>query len=599
MMEEPEVRGSRLWVIAVGLAIYSIVLTAATGDIGFDADDWWIFSWAYWYDFPASVAVYAHEALRPIEGMYWLSLFQLVGFDRPVFHLFSLLLWVTASGLMGLALSQVFTRNRTFVILSMLFIFFLPTVSSLTYIIFTDNSRLSLVFFWSSVIAFQMWAKRSASLPGLALPLFLYILSFLTYEAPSLMIFAVPMFVLPIRRKQGYQFWERIFLVKLGAGILSAVVLAIAIRFFFLNGGAVEHRHLIPPLKLILSYLGLLPSYLVAPFITFCRELWVCVLAWAVGVWVAVQLYRSRSRPDEKNQPDELAKWDQGISYKIILGVAILFLGMLPYQIAGYGGGVPNLTDTLLAKWGIIAHGDTTWFNFNWASRIYSSASCGIAIILAAVFTAWKSVKARFVSQLAAVVVIVFMTAFHVGLSIDWKEAAGIRNDLVKSLVTQIPDVKPDTNFVFLDLESYHKRAAVVRRWMGLRELVRMLYDDRTLGAWYVYPYAWEPPNKIFQQAIAQAAGFVSRGMKLSAPAPHDSLLLLKRAGSKLVILDKIASGDGLAPTGISWRGVNSLRSNRNRILFSSSLMDGHWENARSRWIRGLVSTLKLSRVAR
>jgi hypothetical protein len=596
-MERKDVKGSRLWFVALGLAVYSIILTAVTGDIGFDADDWWILSWAYWYDFPTSMAVYAHEALRPIEGMYWLSLFELVGFNRPIFHLFSLLLWVGASFLMGLALFRVFPKNRTFVTFCTLLVFFLPTVSSLTYIIFTDNSRLSLVFFWGSVIAFQRWAKGSASLTGLALPVFLYVLSFLTYEAPSLMICALPLLLLPVRRNEGYPFWEKVFLAKLGAGILSGLVLALAVRYLYFGGGVVEHRHIVPPIELIVSYLGLLPFYLTAPFSTFCRELWVCLIAWLVVIWAAFHLYMSRTKISDNTQPDEPLRWDQGTSYKIILGIVILLLGMLPYQIAGYGSGTPKLTETLMAKWGLIAQGDTSWFNFNWASRIYSSASCGIAIIFAAVFTAWKNSKARFVSQFALIVGIWFMAAFHAGLSVDWKEAAAIRNDLVKSLISQVPDVKSETNFVFLDLESYHKRAAVVRRWSGLRELVRMLYDDRTLGAWYVYPYAWEPPNKVFQQAIVHAAGFVSRGMKMSAPAPHDSLLLLKRAGTKLVLLEKIASGDGLAPTGISWRGVNSLRSNRNRILVKSSLAAAQFQNSRDRWIRSLVSAFKLSGV--
>ena len=58
-MEGTDVKGSRLWFVALGLAVYSVILTAVTGDIGFDADDWWILSWAYWYDFPSSMVVYA------------------------------------------------------------------------------------------------------------------------------------------------------------------------------------------------------------------------------------------------------------------------------------------------------------------------------------------------------------------------------------------------------------------------------------------------------------------------------------------------------------------------------------------------------------
>lgn len=594
MVEGRESDGSGLWLLASGLAVYSVLLTVLTGDIGFDADDWWIFSWAYWYSFPESLVIYAREALRPVEGVYWLGLFELVGFDRPVFLLFSLVLGASAAFLMGVAMLKAFPESRLFAVLSTLIVFFLPTVSSLTYIIFTDNSRLSLLLFWASVLVFQAWAEKSASWLGLILPVLLYVISFLTYEAPSLLILAVPLMVWPVwsRRQDRPSF--SIFALRIGAAIITGFAVAAALRFELLNGGAVGQRHVLPPLDLIFSYLGLLPFYLVAPFSSLCREPWVCALACAVCAWVACLMYSLRSvghRPTSGNS----TTGGRGVLFKIGLGIVILFLGMLPYQLAGYGSVTPRLFDTMLAKWGLINDGDTPWFNFNWASRIYSSASYGIAIIAAALLTAWKNRVVRIFSQVAVVLAIGFMAAFHAGLSLDWKEAATIRNDLVQSLVRQVPDVKPETNFVFLDLESYHKRAAVVRRWGGLRELIRMLYDDRTLGAWYLYPFSWEPPNKIFQQAIVLTAGFVSRGMKLDAPAPHDSLLLMKRSGRKLELMDRIACDDGTAPTGISWRGAYSLHSNRTRILNTSSFFSSEADSTRRRWIRSLMSALRLS----
>ena len=61
-----------------------------------------------------------------------------------------------------------------------------------------------------------------------------------------------------------------------------------------------------------------------------------------------------------------------------------MVLGMLPYQLAGYGSFTPRLVETLMAKCGLMPEGDLSWFNFSWASRIYSSASFGVAILLAA-----------------------------------------------------------------------------------------------------------------------------------------------------------------------------------------------------------------------
>ncbi len=223
----------------------------------------------------------------------------------------------------------------------------------------------------------------------------------------------------------------------------------------------------------------------------------------------------------------------------------ILLLGMFPYQLAGYGLGPPGLMDTALAKWGIAKSAHPNSFNFNEASRLYSSASCGLAILFATLLSAWTGKRATLVAKIAAVAVLGFMAMFHAGLRTDWKEAAAIRNSLVASLVNQVPEVKPKTNFVFLNLELYHKRASVIRGWGGLRALIRMLYHDRTLGAWYLYPSASKWPNSSFQQAIVLREGFVSRGIELNNPAPHDSLLLFNRCGSNLALLDKITvSGD-------------------------------------------------------
>ena len=119
------------------------------------------------------------------------------------------------------------------------------------------------------------------------------------------MICALPLLLLPVRRNNGYPFWEKVFLAKLGAGILSGLVLALAVRYLYFGGGAVEHRHIVPPIELIVSYLGLLPFYLTAPFTTFCRELWVCLIAWLVVIWAAFHLYMSRTKTSDNTQPDE------------------------------------------------------------------------------------------------------------------------------------------------------------------------------------------------------------------------------------------------------------------------------------------------------
>jgi len=594
-MNRQTVTGSLLLPTALGLLMYSVMLTGLTGDIGFDADDWWIFSWSYWEKYPESVVAYAKEFLRPVEGVYWLTMFDLVGFNRIAFHLCSLFLWTAASLAMGACLAKAFPRDRIFVVFAIAFSFFLPTVSSLTYIIFTDNSRLSILLFWVATLAFQSWAEKSARWTGLLVPVFAYVMSFLTYETASLMIFGIPLLVLPARAHQGKNPYDPSFLVRLATGMATGLAISLVIRFTLLSGGAVAHRHFLPPLELVVSYIALLPQYLIAPFTHISSDAWAAPFGIAAAAGLGFYLYwLGRSEADSQETGDS-PKIFCTTSYKLAVGFVFFFLGMLPYQLAGYGSSVPKLSETVLAVYGWIENGDTSWFNFNWASRIYSSASCGIAVLLAAVAATPRSLVPRLVAQGVAVISIGFMVCFHVGLSRDWQEAADVRNDLVRSLIQQVPDVKSHTNFVFLDLETYHKRAAVIRRWAGLRELVRMLYDDKTLGAWYLYPHARIPPNKVFQQAIVLTAGFVSRGVPLTAPAPHDTLLLLKRTGRHLTLVEKISQNDGQAPTGVAWKGAKMLHCNKKRISSVCGLFIREKYNCQHRYITGLISTLNLS----
>ncbi len=79
------------------------------------------------------------------------------------------------------------------------------------------------------------------------------------------------------------------------------------------------------------------------------------------------------------------SKW-----YLAMLGGGLLVLGMLPYQLAAYGSFTPRLVETLMVKCGLLQEGDLSWFNFTWASRIYSSASFGVAILLASGLTGWR-----------------------------------------------------------------------------------------------------------------------------------------------------------------------------------------------------------------
>lgn len=588
---------SYLWFLAMGLGLYCIVITKITGDIGFSGDDWWVLACPYWNSFPDALVLYARKFLRPMEGLYWISLFKLFGFNKVVFHLCSLLLHAGAAALMGVALDRAFPGRRVFVSISVLLAFFLPPVSCLTYVVFTDNSRLSMVLFWVSVIAFQRWAQKSSSWGGLVLPVSVYVSSFLTYESAGFLVFLVPLLAWPVHRRHSSRDTDWAFLAKICTGICVAFAIAMAVRFFFLYGGAVRTSFLFPPFELLWSYVALLPFYLLAPFTSMSADRWALVagLLVALGSVGLFLLYRNDSPVDKvalKGWLEPRSQW-----YPIVLGGGILVLGMLPYQLAGYGIGTPSLYETLMVKCGLLPEGDLSWFNYTWASRIYSSASFGVAILLACGLSGWRRSSYKRIGKIMAVVIIGFMAVFHAGLSQDWREAAEIQNDLWRSLVSQVPAVKSGTNFVFLDLACSHKRAEVIRRENGLLELVQMLYGDQNLGAWTLYSRAYDRSTQVRRQAVVMPAGFLSYGQRQGEPAPHDSLLVVKRSGRELVLLQKVKAQDSLVPSAIEWKGIDHLTSNFGRIAEWPVAMSPATRLANTAWTSGLTATLQLTRL--
>ena len=281
--------------------------------------------------FRTQLVLYARKFLRPVEGLYWISLFELFGFNKVVFHLCSLLLLAGSAALMGVSLDWAFPGRRTCVSIAVLLAFFLPPVSCLTYVMFTDNSRLSMLLFWTSVLAFQRWAQRSSPWRGLALPMILYVGSFFTYETSGFLIFVVPLLAWPVRRGCS----DRAFLIKLCVGILAAFAAAVALRLVYLNGGAVGYSFLFPPFELLWTYFALLPFYLLAPFTSMSADRWALLAGLMVVLGTAglfLFLNRDRSVPEVAAE----SRFEPGSQWcLVVLGAAIVVLGMLPYQLAG------------------------------------------------------------------------------------------------------------------------------------------------------------------------------------------------------------------------------------------------------------------------
>lgn len=544
-----------VFLLGLTFVIFSISLSLLIGNIGFEGDDWWQFSWPYWFPFPQSIWEYANESSRPIEGIYTVLAFESFGLNRVFYTLTALLLSSASCLLLAICLKRAFPGKVSLAVLGAFFAFFLPPISNLIYMFHTDNSRISMVFLWCSVFAFQRWALSSCSWRGLTLPAILYLLGAFTYENTTLLIFSVPLLVWPVYAQSGRMLSPKIFIPRLLVGILGAFAIFVLARFAIFSGGAVKQNSLLPALSLIWSYITNLGFYIAYPIHDVPWD----VESWLWGAPIALVLaallsYSSRVDSDVKGIRE--GPWDQSSLYVGALGLLFVVLGTLPYLLAGYHSHI----------------------GFTSQSRIYSAASFGLAIVLAALFTAPRSRKFRIPIMTAATGFICLMAVFLAGLRTEWRQADVERSQICRSLIEKVPEVVPNTTFLFFGLQSYvysHgiARAVIFQGVDGLGEWIKMLYGRKDVYAYFIYPKSEVVNDDKGRLAYVSPLGFNARGSVIRGPIPLDKILIVEKLGNRMRLLDKLSEKDGVAA--IDWQDVSEITSNTRLIAPASHITTG------------------------
>jgi hypothetical protein len=530
------------------LVAASVGLVVLVGDIGFQGDDWWIFSFPFWNSFPNALLDYAKESRRPIEGFYWISQFELFGFQRTAYHVCSLFLLAASAACMAAVLLRSFPNRPRLAVAAAVFAFLLPTIANLTYMIHTDNGRIASLLFWVSVLLFQRWAERSYTWSGLCAPVLLYCLSTLTYENTALLLTIVPLFLLPIvMRNQAAAMWP-VFITRLAVGLVAGFVGFVLFRFAVFSGGAVGHRSLLPSPDLAVSYAETLGWYLSAPLTALSSDPWAWAWGLAVGTGFTYLLVRS-GVPDGTSDHRRVTGCMDNSWYIALIGASILALGILPYMMAGYGTSV----------------------GFTSQSRIFSSGSFGVAILLAVPASIrFRRPQLRWCLTAATIAAAVLMAVFLADLRTGWKEAASKRDKLISSLMRVVPDVQPGTTFLFLDLQWYVARdAAVFQGVDGLGEFIKILYRKKDLYAYFLYPLGGYEDHSEERVASASPEGLMARGSAPRGFIPPDSVLILQRRGTEFTLLKGLSEEESTAA--VQWNGVSEIRSNPELILPTSS----------------------------
>lgn len=530
------------WQVFFILAAYAAILAAFTGDVGFCVDDWWMLSFPYWNGYWQGLQEYVKDMKRPLEAVYVVTLFTLFGFHKAAWFFCAMLELAAACFFMGMCLLRAFPERPGFVAAAMLFGFFIPSASSLTYLTHMDNMWLCMLLYWASVAAFQRWAECSPSWVGLAAPIALYYLATLAYDAANLLIFLVPLFVAPVLERHGAKLFDPRLWLKLCCGLIAGFSLLLVTKMTVFGGGLVSLKHVIPSPELIWSYAQTFPAYVVAPFVNLTTN----GISWALAVLIVIATGLVVAWNKSADPSADASTRAVVVPFSVYVGLWVLgliVLGSLPYLMAGYGATV-----------GFFGQG-----------RIYLVAGFGVAILFGAAATAFRSGWPARISRSAAVACIMAMVLFHADLRRDHQAAHEIREEVWKSLRSQAPSVAPGTVFLFLDLQSYiGNRAVVFGGVYGLKDFIKIFYGRRDVDAYFLYSGDERQADPGTAKATVSPAGIVPRGRPAGEPIPLDRVLIFKKDGSRLKLLDSLDSTDKSLL--IQWDKIDAIRSNHSLI---------------------------------
>ncbi|MBZ0309230.1 MAG: hypothetical protein K8I82_24405, partial [Anaerolineae bacterium] len=509
------------------------------------------------YDMPSSFNIGARTLLRPFQTFYWISMYEMFGWNDQIFFLVSQLILAGAGVLMGAVLLKAF-RRPVLAVVSMLLAFFLPTLSIPTYSIQFDNGRLAMLFFWASVLCYQYWAASTrpvSKIGWLSLGGGLYYVGNLSYESALLFFVLMPLFVLPLipsppdplshRQERGgmkRQLHILRSLIPMGFSVGLSLVAYQLTRLYF-DIQAVNAPEL-PPFSIIQDYAFAFPEYVLLAFQHLPADDygWLVLAAVAtIGGWIFWQAsdLTLDFRPVE-SQSQRRTEVQQA-SLVILIGTGMIVLGIFPFMASRYAALV----------------------DFYGSSRIYVSASFGAAVLLGLLVDALMTTRLRTPVLLLTALVIGVMAAFHAGLRLRWQEAYAMRQSLTQSLYEQIPEVTPDTVVLYVDFQQRKQGAVVFEGTQSLQEFTRIFYDDASVDGRFLYLRDENFDPSEGRVAVVSADGILARGMW--QPVPPERLVIVRRVGDRVEVVDHLTPQDAIA---IDWQdGIREITTNPARIL--------------------------------
>ena len=478
---------------------------------------------------------------RLLEGIYWTYLYEIIDFSPAKFRLFSYGLVLLSSLLATVSICRIWPVKkdlRTIAFLLPLLFFFIPHGMNWATRLSGDNSRLAVLFFWISVLFVQQWAASGFRIVFLFFALLFHLLALFTYENtvflfPAAILLSIPFFPQGRRNDSGF------IAKKLGLyGFISLLLAFIPYTTYFFireilqtnishhifEGGRSLDRLLNRFLPNLLYYLQNISKLTSTHFDIFSTWFFYILI---IGSWLALffkALKRGKSSDSDRRNQKETTTF-------IVIAIAAIWIFFLS-----------------LAIWSIynpLAEDPT---------RAYISAMFAFPILLVILYSISKWPIWRILVASAMMLWIAFgIIEFH-----DKSEllapAESQYNFYLLSLLDTVPDVRPNTSFVFIDFGLLNT---------GCGPSLSMLYQKENLSC-----------ATIFRGPVDYRAGIRYPGNVLDVPFAGgwirngNIILVAINKENEMTIVSEILPGDDFD---IVWNSHEPIRTDYARIITDSS----------------------------
>jgi hypothetical protein len=523
------------------LGAYSLALVAIAGPWGFSGDAWWVFSFGYYYRPLNAIYAGAENLHRPMEVVYWISLYELFGPQEIIFQLGSLMLAAVAAWLMASTLSLAFPQQKLWAGLAGLMAFFLPSVAGTTYLMQMDNGRLQMAFFWAGALTWVWCLKTGRALWWGLLPFGFCILGNLSYESGVLLPLTLPLLAWGMGTENRWPRRQWMGVSVLGIGLCMGVFLLF--RFVIFQGGAVEQRSWIPPLSNYADYTTQMLDGLWAVWQLPYRDAASLLLSLGLGLGAGLILWPRGEEPGLIPARQDRA-W-------LLMALAVFYFGALPYFLAG--------GDNYLQGGGFVG-----------PNRVYSSGGYGAAMLII-----WVLMRGGWKPGLGLCLALISLSAlYHSGQHRDYQAAAVERQSQLGQVLALVPEVQPKTTLLLL---NFHQ-SPVISGETGTNLFFRMLYDDPSIWAHFAYLEDEAFRDSEFRRMEVGPEGILARGRQGNPPAQPDELLILYLRAGQVWLLECIGPQDLVDgyPLAAAWQVETPLCSQPGRILPATPASQAH-----------------------